>query len=158
MPHPRFRNYFELLTNFITNITKPAGGRDDTSTIILCSNILTIDMMLPPSKFIFLLYVSASLTTIELVIWAGNYRHREKGSPERKSESEESNTHEGIKKIEYNGTPKMRRSLAELGENAVPDAMWTKMTTSVIAREKSLDGVYALHVSKSGGEFIRMYY
>ena len=50
-----------------------------------------------------------------------------------------------------NGTPQQRRKLAALGSSSISDVMWRKMASAYIEREKNLDGIFALHVSKSGG-------
>lgn len=52
--------------------------------------------------------------------------------------------------------PRGRRHMAAVVEfeemQAVSDDMWKSMTESVQSREQSLVGIYALHVSKSGGK------
>jgi hypothetical protein len=48
------------------------------------------------------------------------------------------------------GTPQERRALASLGD-AVSSQKWRDMTHCMINRERRLKGIFALHVSKSGG-------
>lgn len=52
--------------------------------------------------------------------------------------------------IKCTGTPEERRALALLGDSVSPKR-WRDMTQCMIDREKTLTGVFALHISKSGG-------
>jgi hypothetical protein len=106
--------------------------------------------MLSRSKYvIFLLHAFACLCAVQVIIWIGNYAYRHQETPVRNFNSVENK----IDQIRYDGTPKMRRKLAEVGEEAVQNDMWIQMTKSIMEREKTIDKMYALHVSKSGGEF-----
>jgi len=67
-----------------------------------------------------------------------------------------SENREGI--VSSSGQPRARRKLAEAEQyderivQVVPDdVMWKTVVKSVLKRERSLVGIYALHVSKSGG-------
>ena len=81
------------------------------------------------------------------------------GIQETKSESEmcgltSTQYEKYMQQIVFDGSPNLRRTLAAMEQNSTtptPDALWQQMLQSVVAREKSLDGVYALHISKSGG-------
>jgi hypothetical protein len=104
--------------------------------------------MLSRSKYvIFLLHAFACLCAVQVIIWIGNYAYRHQETPVRNFNSVENK----IDQIRYDGTPKMRRKLAEVGEEAVQNDMWIQMTKSIMEREKTIDKMYALHVSKSGG-------
>jgi len=52
--------------------------------------------------------------------------------------------------ITCTGLPRERRRIAELGQN-VTDEQWLQVLQCMYERERKLVGVYALHVSKSGG-------
>jgi len=55
--------------------------------------------------------------------------------------------------VDCNGTPQERRELV-LSGNSVTKDQWLKVIKCTNKRENKLVGYYALHVSKSGGEFI----
>ena len=56
-----------------------------------------------------------------------------------------------VLKENYNGTPQKRRNLALHRESATKND-WEILAASILERGKKVSGVYALHVSKSGGE------
>ena len=58
-----------------------------------------------------------------------------------------------ILKDNCNVTPEERRDLALKGESATENE-WKVMSASILEQEKKTSGVYALHVSKSGGEHL----
>lgn len=64
--------------------------------------------------------------------------------------AEKSNQEISFPLEECTGVPFQRRELAALGTQ-VTDQEWLQMKNCTKRREESLSGVYALHVSKSGG-------
>jgi hypothetical protein len=52
--------------------------------------------------------------------------------------------------LKCTGTPQERRALASLGDSVSPDR-WREMMLCMMKRERTLMGMFALHISKSGG-------
>ena len=57
--------------------------------------------------------------------------------------------------VDCNGNPQERRELVLNGDSVTKD-QWLKVIKCTNKRENNLLGYYALHVSKSGGEFISL--